>query len=61
MWDMPGQGQVALNSIQMGLGGLFLLSHNPKRILRADQMHILVSFIIIIIILLLPSVSEIHQ
>lgn len=59
---MPGQGQVALNSIQMGLGGgLFLLSHNPKRILRADQMHILVSFIIIIIILLLPSVSEIHQ
>lgn len=44
-----------------GLGGLFLLFHNPKRILRADQMHILVSFIIIIIILLLPSVSEIHQ
>lgn len=42
-----------------GLGGLFLLSHNPKRILWADQMHILVSFIIII--LLLPSVSEIYQ
>lgn len=42
-----------------GLGGLFLLSHNPKRILRADQMHILVSFIILI--LLLPSASEIHQ
>lgn len=42
-----------------GHGGLFLLSHNPKRILWADQMHILVSFITII--LLLPSASEIYQ
>lgn len=48
MWNTPGQGQVAPDSIQIGLGAgeiLFLLSQNPKWVLWAGQSHILASFV----------------